>query len=180
MSDDAELMARVQAGDEPALAALMERWELPVKGLLLRFVPNAHEAAELAQETFVRLWTQRDRYRAGAPFRPWLFAIAVNLARNRLRWWRRRPEVTIDAWSGEGDEVDGSRAAEARERAEAVRRAVTALPRDLREAIVLAEYEGLSHAESAATLGTTAKAVESRLYRARARLRAALDGWRER
>jgi RNA polymerase sigma-70 factor (ECF subfamily) len=177
LSDDAELMSRVQAGDEPALAALMERWELPVKGLLLRFVHNGHEAADLAQETFVRVWEQRARYRGGAKFRPWVFAIAVNLARNRLRWWRRRPEVTLEAWQGEEETAGGAEAAEQKERAEAVRGAIAALPRDLREALVLAEYEGMSQAEIAATLGTTAKAVESRLYRARAVLRTRLARW---
>lgn len=171
-------MARVQAGDEAALGALMERWELPVKGLLRRFVPNGTEADDLAQETFVRVWEQRARYRVGAAFRPWMFAIAVNLARNRLRWWRRRPEVTLEAWSGgDGGAASGAQTAEARERAAAVRRAIAELPQRLREAVVLAEYEGMPQAEIAATAGLTVKAVESRLYRARAILRAKLASW---
>lgn len=178
MSDDAELMARVQAGDEPALTALMQRWELPVKGLMLRLVHNAAEADDLTQEAFVRLWAQRARYRTGAAFRPWLFAIAVNLARNRLRWWRRRPEVTLEAWSATDEgAASGARMAEARERAEAVRQAIAELPQDWREVLVLAEYEGLAQAEIAAATGTTTKAVESRLYRARAALRTKLARW---
>jgi RNA polymerase sigma factor (sigma-70 family) len=92
-------MARVQDGDEAALAALMERWELPVKSVIARIVLNASEAEELAEETFVRVWQQREKYRTGAEFRPWIFSIAVNLARNRLRWWRRRPEVSLQEWS---------------------------------------------------------------------------------
>jgi RNA polymerase sigma-70 factor (ECF subfamily) len=47
----------------------------------------------------VRLWQQRERFRAGAAFRPWVLAIAVNLARNRLRWWRRRPTVALEEWT---------------------------------------------------------------------------------
>ena len=82
-------MRRVQAGDEAALGALMERWELPVKGLIARIVLNSRDADELAQETFVRVWQQREKFRAGAEFRPWVFSIAVNLARNRLRWCHR-------------------------------------------------------------------------------------------
>lgn len=97
--EDRALMVRVQTGDEVALAALMERWELPVKAVIGRLVFNAREAEELAQETFVRVWQQRERFRADAAFRPWVFSIAVNLARNRLRWWRRRPEVSLQEWT---------------------------------------------------------------------------------
>lgn len=169
-------MGRVQTGDEAAFGQLMERWELPVKRLLGRLVLNAAEAEELAQDTFVRVWQQRERFRAGAEFRPWVFAIAVNLARQRLRWWRRRPVVSLDAWMEAGRELAASgpaadTALERRERAESVQRALAGLSADLREALILAEYEQLSHAEIAAATGGTAKAVESRLYRARAILR---------
>ncbi len=186
-------MRRVQAGDETALSALMERWELPVKGLIARIVLNTRDADELAQETFVRVWQQREKFRAGAEFRPWVFSIAVNLARNRLRWWRRRPEIALEEWgAGPGDRssgigdgrsefgdrssefADGAQVAMRTERATLVQNAVAALPRELREALVLFEYEQLSHAEIATTLGCTPKAVESRLYRAREKLRKTL------
>ena len=176
--EDAALMLRVQAGDEAALGPLMERWESPVKALIARIVLNRHEADELAQETFVRVWQRRDRFRPGAAFRPWLFAIAVNLARNRLRWWRSRPEVALDEWTEAGsDAANGGSAAEARERADAVRDAIAALPPELREAIVLFEYERLSHREIAEVVGATAKAVETRIARARERLRVRLAQW---
>lgn len=186
MSEDTELMRRLQAGDEPALGSLMERWELPVKGLLARIVLNATEASELTQETFVRVWQQREKFRPDAEFRPWLFSIAVNLARNRLRWWRRRLAVSLDEWSeveqpesgsGRAEKPAGTEKLEQAERSLAVRDAVAALPVELREAIVLFEYEELSHAEIAAVLGCTAKAVESRIYRAREKLRKALASW---
>jgi RNA polymerase sigma factor (sigma-70 family) len=186
LSDDADLMRRVQGGDEAALGALMERWELPLKSLVGRIVLNAGEAEELAQETFVRVWQQREKFRAGAAFRPWIFAIAVNLARNRLRWWRRRPSVALDEWSEaqmpdasgqRSEEPVGAGALEQTERAAAVRAAIAALPGELREAIVLFEYEQLSHAEIALAVGATAKAVETRIYRAREKLRAALRRW---
>jgi RNA polymerase sigma factor (sigma-70 family) len=183
-AEDAAFMRRVQAGDETAFAALMERWELPVKRLLARIVLNETEAAELAQETFVRVWQQREKFRDGAAVRPWVFAIAVNLARNRLRWWRRRPAVSLHEWmetEDDGAELRGERAGtgklEREERAAAVRDAVAALPAELREAIVLFEYEGLSQAEIAIALGCTAKAVESRVARAREKLRDALRRW---
>lgn len=183
---DRDLMARVQAGDEAALGRLMERWELPVKGLIARLVCNASEAEELAQESFVRVWQQREKFRVGAEFRPWVFAIAVNLARNRLRWWRRRPVVSLDEWSETqtseaGDQrsadLTGAGTLERAERAAAVRDAIAALPVELREAIVLFEYEDLSHAEIGAAVGATPKAVETRIYRAREKLRAALQRW---
>jgi RNA polymerase sigma-70 factor (ECF subfamily) len=187
--NDRALMARVQAGDERAFGVLMTRWELPVKAVIARLVLNVSEAEDLAQETFVRVWQQRARFRAEAEFRPWLFAIAVNLARNRLRWWRRRPLVSLEAWSGGDSEPavprelahPGPSAAAHVDRAEAaaaVRDAVAILPPALREALVLFEYEHLSHAEIAAIVGATAKAVETRIYRARERLRPALHDWR--
>lgn len=171
-------MRRVQAADEAALGRLMERWELPVKRLLARIVLNATEAEELAQETFVRVWQQRDKFRDGAAVRPWIFAIAANLARNRLRWWRSRPAVALEQWdepvgAGRSAERDLERA----ERAAAVRDAVAALPAELREALVLCEYEGMSHAEIATVAGCSAKAVESRVARAREKLRGALRQW---
>ena len=183
---DRALMGRVQAGDEAALGALMERWELPVKALIARIVLNAGEAEELAQETFVRVWQQRERFRAGAEFRPWFFSIAANLARNRLRWWRRRPTVELHEWSETEDggrRVDdrgpmgGAEALERAERAAAVRDAIAVLPADLREAIVLFEYEDLSHAQIGMAVGATPKAVETRIYRASEKLRAALQRW---
>ena len=107
--EDRALMARVQTGDEAAFGALMERWERPVKSVIARLVFNVTEAEELAQETFVRVWQQREKFHEGAEVRPWVFSIAVNLARNRLRWWRRRPEVALEAWcaAGEGEKERG-------------------------------------------------------------------------
>lgn len=183
--EDAALMMRVRAGDEAAFAALLVRWELPVKRVIARIVLNESEAEDLAQETMVRVWSQREKFRPDAAFRPWIFSIAVNLARNRLRWWRRRPNVYLEAWSETGHErpwqkgerPNGVGDLERSERAAAVRDAVAALPAELREALVLFEYEELAQAEIAATLGCTVKAVESRVARARKKLREALCAW---
>jgi RNA polymerase sigma-70 factor (ECF subfamily) len=182
---DRDLMTRVQGGDEVALGALMERWELPLKSFIGRIVLNASEAEELAQETFVRVWQQRGKFRDGAEVKPWVLAIAVNLARNRLRWWRRRPNVSLQEWSetpGEGREVNGegdagSAAMERGERAVAVRDAIAALPLELREAIVLFEFEEMSQAEIAVTVGASVKAVEARIARAKEKLRGTLQRW---
>ena len=178
-AEDRLLMERVRAGDEVAFAALMERWERPVKSVVARMVLNAAEAEELAQEAFVRLWQRREDFRPGAEFRPWFLAIAVNLARNRLRWWRRRPSIELGAWlegGGDSGEITGGAGAmERAERVDAVQAAIAALPVELREALVLFEFEQLSQGEIAAVLRTTPKAVESRVARAREKLRRALQ-----
>ncbi len=185
VSGDAELMGRVREGDEASLAILMERWELPLKSFIGRIVLNAAEADELAQETFVAVWQNRARFRPGADFKPWVLTIGLNLARKRLRWWRRRPSVSLDEWmrdesaptEARGDERIGADRLARAETATAVRDAIAALPADLREALVLSEYENLSHAEIADVVGATSKAVETRIYRAKEKLRSALKGW---
>ena len=173
-------MARVREGDEAAFGELMVRWELPVKRLIGRLVSNTADTEDLAQETFVRVWRNRLRYHPEAEFRPWLFTIAVNLARSRLQWWRRRPSISLDQWR-EADAPARDTAApnqrealDALERAAAVRAAVAELPHDLREAIILFCFENLSHAEIAETVGATVKAIETRIARGRTKLRAAL------
>lgn len=177
---DEDCMIRLQAGDDAALAPLMQRWEAPVKRFVFRLIGNAAEADDLAQEVFVRVYQKRASYRRGAKFSTWCFAIAANQAKNRLRWWKRRPALSLEAWTDAGGEVAdpaGVPAADEavrRERIAAVQAAVAALPFDLRTALVLFEYEGQSMAEIAEALGCTPKAVENRLYRARQQLRQAL------
>lgn len=182
--NDEELMRRLQGGEDLALAALMQRWEKPVKRFIFRLVGNPTEAEDLAQEVFVRVYRKRASYRPGARFSTWCFAIAANQAKNRLRWWRRRPALSLNAWTdAAGDPADESAAgagaadlAVRQERIAAVQQAVAALPLDLRTALVLFEYEEQSMAEIAAALGCTAKAIENRLYRARQQLKSLLAG----
>ena len=176
-------MARLKAGDEAALAPLMQRWELPVKRFIFRIVGSSAEADDLAQDVFVRVFTKRRTYREGAKFSTWCFSIAANQAKNRLRWWRHRPTVSLSSWTElGGDSADETRAGQSASRASLraerigeIQAAVAELPFDLRTALVLFEYEGQSMSEVAASLGCTAKAVENRLYRARKQLRLALS-----
>ncbi len=180
-------MRRLQAGHDDALDNLMDRHAGVLHGFLSRFIGDEDAAHDLAQETFVRVYQNRTLFKTGTRFSPWLFTIGGNLARNHLRARSRRPEVPLDA-SGEGEDrglIDQLRAGDPgpderlleAERNSEVRRAVAALPDDLREAVVLCELEDRALAEAAGLLSTTVKAVESRLYRARKQLREQLARW---
>ena len=177
---DEALMEALQNGDDHALATLMHRWELGVKSFLLRLGVPAADVEDVAQEAFVRLYQKRDRYRAGAAFKPWLLTVAGNLGRNRLRWRFRRREDSIEAmdeaYPGGFDPIDtsarpASDLAEKANLARDVRKAVNALPDNLRQAVLCVELEDLSYAEASQVMGCSAKAVETRLYRARELLR---------
>lgn len=180
-------MEKLQTGHGAALNDLMERHATPIFHFLCRMTGNEDDANDLAQETFVRIFKSRDCFRTEQKFSTWLYAIAANLARNHFRWRGRHPNVSLETESAETEQSLGStlpanspapnEEALASERAEAVRVAVNNLPEDLREAIVLCEWEERSVAEAATILETTPKAVESRLYRARHILRERLKSW---
>jgi RNA polymerase sigma factor (sigma-70 family) len=182
---DEDLMAALQAGDDTALAPLMDRWELGVKSFLLHLGVSTSDVDDVAQEAFVRLYEKRAHFRAGAAFKPWLLTLAGNLGRNRLRWRFRRREDSIqamdDAQPGGFQYADSSAQpasvlAEKASIARTVRSAVRTLPSNLREAVVCVELEELSYNEAALIMGCSEKAVETRLYRARQILRTALQG----
>ena len=146
---------------------------------------SINKKAEITR--FVRVYRARESFRTNEKFTTWLFTIAANLARNHFRWRTRHPNISLEAESGTTDQTLGSTLpandpapsdqALSIERAAAVRGAVRDLPEDLREAIVLCEWEERSVAEAATILETTPKAVESRLYRARQLLRKKLEAW---
>jgi RNA polymerase sigma-70 factor (ECF subfamily) len=180
-------MERLAAGHDTALNSLMERHATPVFHFLCRMVGNEDDANDLAQETFVRVFRARESFHSNEKFTTWLYTIAANLARNHFRWRLRHPNVSLDA-AGDAPEQSLGNVLPANdpppneqavivERAATVRTAVRQLPEDLREAIVLCEWEDRSLAEAAAILETTPKAIESRLYRARKILREQLKRW---
>ena len=173
-------MERLAAGHDTALDHLMERHGERLFHFLIRLLQNDDDAADLAQESFVRVYQHRARFDRKQKFSTWLYAIASNLARDRFRWRVRHPQVSLDA---EGEESGGaladvlsesepspSQTLEASERAAAVRAAIAALAEDLRLPLVLAEYEGRAQAEIAQILDCSVKAVEMRIYRARQQL----------
>ena len=184
---DAAAMTRLRDGDDLALNELMARWQQPLTNYLARFCGNEATALDLAQDTFVRVYEARARYDTRGKFATWLYTIAGNLARNSHRWQQRHPTVSLDAPTDENGGTlathlpDAASApdasAEEGERAAAVRAAISELPEDQRSIVLMSEYEDRSHADIADTLGCTAKAVETRLYRARQTLREKLLRW---
>lgn len=173
--NDREAMALLAGGDDLALNAIIDRWKRRLVSYLCRFTGNEATALELAEETFVRVYQGRGKFRAGGLFSTWLFGIAANLARNHLRWQSRHPTAPIEEADTVATEEDPLKDAESREREQAVKIAITALPPDLREALILSEYERLAQAEIASVVGCSVKAVERRLSRAREILRRELS-----
>lgn len=179
-------MARLVAGHDAALNDLMERHAEKLFHYLVRSLQNEEDAADLAQETFVRVYQNRAKFDASHKFTTWLYVIATNLVKSRYRYRTRHPQVSLDAENeatGESfrenvaeDRPSPSESLQGTERAEAVRKAVGQLPDELRTPLILSEYEELSHAEIGAILDCTPKAVETRIYRARKLLRENL-GW---
>lgn len=183
---DVQDMSRLTAGHEAALNSLMERHAGKLFNYLVRCLQNEDDAADAAQETFVKVYQHRARFDPEQKFTTWLYAIAANLVKDRYRWRSRHPQVSLDAESDStgnsfreslpGNDPLPHEKAEAEERSETIRRAVAALPEELRQPLILAEYEERSHAEIGSILGCSAKAVETRIYRARQQLRVSLAG----
>jgi len=180
LDTDIALMLRLAGGEDLALNDLISRWRDRLAAFLLRMVGDHATAMDLTQETFVRLYTSRKTYKPTAAFSTYLFHIATNLARTQARWRKRHPTVPMDDENREirHEAVDSlpspDESADLHERADLVNRAITALPEDQREALLLFTVEGMSQAEVAAALGCSPKAVEVRVYRARQLLREAL------
>lgn len=173
---DIEWMRSLAGGEELALNRLMDVWSKPLIAYLTRLTSNAATAADLAQETFVRVYQHRYRFSRSHKFSTWLFAIATNLARNHARWRGRHPETLMEHENLSNMPLAAAHAspdeqAIANERLIAVQTAVAKLAQELREVLILATWHGMSHREIARVQDTSEKAVELRLYRARKLLR---------
>ena len=173
---DSELMSLLAAGDDLVLNTIMTRWSGRVSAFLYRMTGRHGTAVDLAQETFVKLYQARGRYKPQGNFSTYLFAIAANLARNHSRWQSRHPTVSLDSTDTEGAEIypepvdpqlTPGEAALSREKSARVNSAILSLPVDLREALTLFIHEGLGYAEIAELTHCSPKAVETRIYRAR-------------
>ena len=176
---DAELMLAFQKGEELAFQELVERHHARLIRLIGRFVGDAAEAEDLAQEVFLRIYRARRTYRPTAKFSTWTFRIAINVSLNALRARAsRRDSISTEQLAPAHE--DSRRAPrdpapdaplERSELERTVREAVAKLPARQQVAVVLSKYEGMSYANIARTLGTSTMAVKSLLARARENLK---------
>lgn len=178
---DAELLARVAAGDTAAFETLVRRHQDRLIGVCQRLLGDREEARDAAQEVFLKAFRNAGRYRPRGKVYTWLYRIAVNHCLNRLR---RRKLVRFLSFGALGEAAGGDpqgrserpdpadpgpdphATLEARRRWAATRRAIDRLPESQRAVLVLAKLEGLAYKEIAEVLGITVGAVESRLFRA--------------
>lgn len=181
---DGELATLSIAGRQAAFAEIMRRYRQPIFRLARAFVGEADEALDLVQETFVAAHQAMPRYDTQRAMKAWLSTIAVNKCRD---WARKRAVRRFFSFAAPLDEqaetiaddqVAVDDAASDRQELATVKRAIATLPMNLKEPLVLRTIEGLSQAETAEILGISQKAVETRLYRARARLAEKLDASR--
>lgn len=173
---DQQLVERVQAGDKAAFNLLVQKYQHRVLKLVSRFVNDAAEAEDVAQEAFLKAYRALASFRGDSAFYTWLYRIAINTAKNALVSSRRRPvEFDLDlqdpeqydrhAKLKEADTPEGVLLTE--EIRSVVERALEQLPDDLRTAIVLRELEGLSYEEIAEAMDCPVGTVRSRIFRAR-------------
>ena len=185
---EAALIARCAAGDQAACAELVSGHERMVYQLALHLLGDRDEALDLSQEVFFSVFRTIGRFRGQSALKTWIYRIAINQARNRQRWWRRRhkaDQVSLDqhvAAHGDlrqpGEHTSPDRAYARKELAEKLWTALDQLPFDQRTVIVLREIDGLSYGDIAFSLGVAVGTVKSRLTRARQTLRQQLEGVR--
>jgi RNA polymerase sigma-70 factor, ECF subfamily len=174
---DQQLVERVQRGDKRAFELLVGKYQRKIFRLLSRLIRDPAEIEDVAQEAFIKAYRALPNFRGDSAFYTWLYRIAINTAKNHLVAHGRRAASSSDAAL---EDVEGFEDASqlrnedtpdrlllSRQVAEAVNRAIEALPEDLRTAIVMRELEGLSYEEIAASMNCPIGTVRSRIFRAR-------------
>ena len=164
LADD-RLVERVGNGEQQALLHLYDRYASRVYTLVLRILGDSMSAEEITQDVFLKLWSRARSYLAErGPLAPWLLTIARNTALDRLRLERRRPAIADDAEPDETwKEIPDQRSTSEEARWRSLHFAVQALPREQRQVIELAYYQGLSHSQIAEHLGWPLGTVKTRL-----------------
>ena len=186
---DLDLVRRVQDGDRTAFDKLVLRYQHKVLKLVMRYVRNHAEAEDVAQEAFLKAYRALASFRGDSAFYTWLYRIAINTAKNALVAAKRRPmDYDLDLQDPDQYERAGRLKDDetpenlllTEEIRQTVDDAIAALPDDLRRAIVLREFDGLSYEEIAAAMECPVGTVRSRIFRAREaidrRLRPVFDG----
>jgi RNA polymerase sigma-70 factor (ECF subfamily) len=186
---EAEFIERLKRGEGAAFEELVAERSGEIYGLLFRLTENSEEARDLTQETFLRAFQSIGSFRGEADLRTWIYRIAINQARNRWRWWRRRRRdstVSLETPQGETNRTLGATLAEpsenpeqqtlAHERELVLRSALHKVGRAYRETVILRDIEGFTYEEIATTLGINVGTVKSRLARGRQELRQKLEG----
>jgi RNA polymerase sigma-70 factor, ECF subfamily len=186
LSDEAQLVARLKAGDDLAYEQLIRENGGRLLGLARRLTNNDEDARDVLQDAFLSAFRAMDRFAGESRLSTWLHRIVVNTALMKLRARRRRPEEPLDpllpTFASDGRSAeryaewpDAERAIEQRETRERVRGGIERLPESHRTVLMLRDIEGLDTRETATMLGITENAVKIRLHRARQALRTLLD-----
>lgn len=187
---DGQFIERLKRGESAAFEKLVNERSGEIYGLLYRLTENAEEARDLTQETFLRAFQSIRSFRGDSDLRTWIYRIAINQARNRWRWWRRRRRdstVSIDSTDESGKpalvatlKADNAQSPEqdtlAHERERILRNALKGLRRVYRETVILRDIEGFAYEEIAVALDISVGTVKSRLARGRQELRTKLEG----
>jgi len=175
-STDQELVRRVKKGDQAAFDLLFTRYQHRIHQLISRFIRDPEEVLDVAQEAFIKAWRALPQFRGDSQFYTWLYRIAVNCAKNHLAGRDRRPStIDFDLDDEEAGSLpdrlrdpDDPESLNARDELEtAIFAAVAELPEDLRSALSLCEFDGMSYEEIAAVMDCPVGTVRSRIFRAR-------------
>ncbi len=191
--DESRLIERLKRRDEAAFNQFVRMYQQRVYSLLARMVGNREEARDVAQDVFLTVFKSIDSFRGDSKLSTWLYRVAVNHCKNRIKYLDRRSvkkhDEIDDAREGavaDGGAVGGrparpDEAAQGNELEAVVRRALSSLEVEHRELIVLRDLEGLAYEEIVTITGLPDGTVKSRLHRARAALKEAIErgaGWK--
>ncbi|MEJ2325788.1 MAG: RNA polymerase sigma factor RpoE [Chromatiaceae bacterium] len=173
---DHELVSMVQQGDKRAFDLLVLKYQQKVASLISRYIRDSTEVMDVTQEAFLKAYRALPGFRGESAFYTWLYRIAINTVKNHLVAQGRRPPGD-DVEAEVAEQMDmGNRLRElgtpenhllTEEIARTVQQALDELPTDLRTAIVLREFEGLSYEEIANAMDCPIGTVRSRIFRAR-------------
>lgn len=173
---DEELVDAFQGGDFAAFDVLVDRWDRKIQAAIFRIMGTEEEARDLCQEAFLRAYRALGGFKGEARFSSWLYQIALNLCRDRMRRNKGHTLVSLDELEEAGNGLlqkgpTPLELVEAGDMSRAVASAVAALPAEQREVIVLKEYQDLTFVEIAEILGVPLSTVKTRLYRGLGQLR---------